>query len=110
MTEPRTEPRTEPWMRGHLAGMDPVLAAVLYALQQAREDLAARTEHLTNEQLWRAAGDVAPVGFHIRHIAGSVDRLIAYALGEQLTPDQMAALKSESERDLSRDSLLLLLD
>jgi uncharacterized damage-inducible protein DinB len=40
---------------------------------------------------------LASVGFHIRHIAGSIDRLMAYARGEQLTREQMAYLKSEAE-------------
>jgi uncharacterized damage-inducible protein DinB len=37
------------------------------------------------------------VGFHVRHIVGSIDRLLTYARGEQLTPEQMTDLKREAE-------------
>lgn len=93
-------------MRGYLTGVHPVLAAVLYALQQTREDLNKWTAGLTQDQLWTAAGDLAPVGFHVRHIAGSVDRLITYASGESLTSAQLETLQRETGRDLSSDELL----
>ncbi|HEX6533626.1 MAG TPA: DinB family protein, partial [Gemmatimonadaceae bacterium] len=37
------------------------------------------------------------VGFHLRHVAGSIDRLLAYARGEALTGEQRAALAAEKE-------------
>src|SRR3954470_15009531 len=89
--------KLEPWMRGYLSDHHPILAAVLYALQQAREAVSVRTEALAHEQLWRETGNIAPVGFHIRHIAGSVDRLITYAVGKSLSEDQMTALNEEKE-------------
>jgi len=36
------------------------------------------------------------VAFHLRHIAGSVDRLLTYARGAVLSDDQRRALVSES--------------
>ena len=38
---------------------------------------------------------LAPVAFHLRHIVRSLDRLLTYAEGGQLTAEQMTALKSE---------------
>jgi hypothetical protein len=35
------------------------------------------------------------VGFHLRHIARSVDRLLCYAEGKQLSSEQLTALKDE---------------
>jgi hypothetical protein len=56
-------------------------------------------------------GEVGPVGFHLRHIAGSVDRLITYANGGTLDEAQMAELRSEQEsRGPGRDELFALLD
>jgi hypothetical protein len=72
----------EPWLRGPIPGVDPLTAPVLYAFTQAREDLAHYTEGLTTDQLW-----TSPVGFHIRHIARSTDRLITYLLGR--LPEQL---------------------
>jgi uncharacterized damage-inducible protein DinB len=40
-------------------------------------------------------GGAAAAGFHLRHIAGSIDRLLAYARGEQLNDHQRDALRSE---------------
>jgi uncharacterized damage-inducible protein DinB len=37
------------------------------------------------------------VGFHLRHAAGSLDRLFTYARGEALSPEQRAFLAREAE-------------
>ena len=101
----------EPWLRGPLAGVHPLAAPVLYAFQQAREDLAYHTEGLKTEQLWTAPEGCGSVGFQLRHIAGSVDRLMAYLQGRALSEEQMAALRSENEpAGDARDSLLAAMD
>jgi hypothetical protein len=87
----------EPWLRGPIPGISPLIAPVLYSFQQAREDLAKHTEGLTGNQIWARPFGLAPVGFHLRHIAGSVDRLTTYLLGAQLSGQQTAALNSEME-------------
>lgn len=98
-------------MRGYLADLDPVIAAVLYSLQQVREDVERWTTGLTEAQVWHQLGEVAPVGFQLRHMAGSIDRLMTYALGGALTEAQLAALKAESGRgDVSLAELRDLLE
>jgi uncharacterized damage-inducible protein DinB len=87
----------EPWLRGPIPGISPLIAPVLYSLQQAREDVAKHTEGLTTGQTWARPFGLAPLGFHLRHIAGSVDRLSTYLLGRQLDEAQMAALQNEME-------------
>jgi uncharacterized damage-inducible protein DinB len=101
---------TEPWMRGPIDNVSPLLAPVLYSFQQAREDLAAHTTGLTLEQTWAKPFGFGSVGFHIRHIAGSVDRLITYLQGRELTGEQLAALKAEAEPGPSIDELLKAMD
>ncbi len=96
----------EPWLRGYHVGVDPVLAAVLYGLQQVREDVRRWTEGLSEQELWLAVGDVAPVGWQVRHIAGSVDRLTTYADGRGLNEEQFAALRAEREPSGSLAELL----
>jgi uncharacterized damage-inducible protein DinB len=52
-----------------------------------------------------------PVAFHLRHIARSVDRLLTYAEGGELSAAQLAALKAEQvgpEHD-ERETLAALL-
>lgn len=96
----------EPWLRGPMQGVDPILAPVLYSFQHAREDLARYTEGLTAEQIWARPHGLGPVGFHLRHIGGSADRLSTYLQGQQLSPEQMAALKAEMQPGASREDLL----
>ncbi|HVT95035.1 MAG TPA: DinB family protein [Bryobacteraceae bacterium] len=87
----------EPWLRGAVPGVHPVVGAVLHAFQHATEDLEKWTEGLTDEQVWEKHGDIAPLGFQIRHIGGAVDRLMTYALGEQLSVAQFSELSREKE-------------
>ena len=97
---------SEPWLSGSLHALPPALAAVLYSLQQIREDVEHWTADLTDEQICSRPHGLAPVGFHLRHIAGSIDRLFTYAQGRELTADQMAALKSEMDPGATRHELL----
>jgi len=91
--------------------VNPLITPVLYAFQQAREDLAQCTHALTTEQLWAAPHGFASVGFHIRHIAGSTERLTTYLEARELTPTQLLALEAESQPGTAtRDELLILLD
>lgn len=100
----------EPWLRGPIPGINALIAPVLYSFQQAREDIAKHTETLTTRQLWTTLHGLGPVGFHIRHITGSVDRLITYLEGKQLSEGQMAALDAEKEPGATREELLAGMD
>jgi hypothetical protein len=100
----------EAWLRGPLPDVHPLLAPALYTFQQTREDLARHTEGLSAEQVWMRPHGLAPLGFHIRHIAGSVDRLSTYLLGRTLDDAQMAALAAEQEPGAGRDLLLAEVD
>lgn len=100
----------EPWLRGPIAGVDPLVAPILYTFQQAREDLAAHTYGLTQAQIWDAPHGFGSLGFHLRHIAGSTDRLFTYLQGRQLTEEQMAALDAEKMETGGRAELLADID
>ena len=94
-----------------IAGVHPLVAPVLYAFQQAREDLAEYTAPLSRGQLWASPHGFGSVGFHIRHIAGSTERLLTYLRNRDLTGGQLAALQEEKEPlGIGRDELLALLD
>src|SRR5580693_6679015 len=100
----------EPWLRGPLPGVDTFIAPLLYSFQMAREDLAKYTGGLTIEQIWATPHGFGSVGFHLRHIAGSTDRLMTYVSGGPLSSDQMAALKAETEPGATREELLANID
>ena len=101
----------EPWLRGPIPGVHPIAAAMLHAVQQAREDLAAWTEGLSDADLWATpVAGIEPAGFQMRHIAGSIERLITYLQGRQLSEEQLAELKRENEPGASREQLLAVLE
>jgi DinB superfamily len=96
----------EPWLRGPLEGIHPLVAPTVYAYLQALEDLAHWTDGLSDAQIWSRPHGLAPVGFQLRHIAGSVERLTTYLRGEQLTSKQLEAARSEMLPGPGRAALL----
>ena len=92
----------EPWLRGTLAEVSVVHRAVLHALELANEDIERWCGELSAQELNARPGGVAPVAFHIRHIARSVDRLLTYAEGKQLNEEQLTALRKEMDEDAQR--------
>ena len=85
----------EPWLRGTLQEVPPVQRAVMHALELAGEDLQRWCGSLSDEQINARPGGLPPVAFHLRHIARSLDRLVTYAEGRELSEQQLTALKSE---------------
>ncbi len=96
----------EPWLRGTLADVPALQRAVLHALELAREDLERWCDGLTDDELNERPGNIAPVAFHLRHIARSMDRLLTYAQGKQLSPEQIAVMKAELDPGATRNELL----
>jgi DinB family protein len=86
----------EAWLRGPIPGIDPMLMPAAHALAQASEDLE-RAAGLSVPELWATPGGAASVGFHLQHIRGSVGRLLTYARGRALNPDQMRELAAEGQ-------------
>jgi uncharacterized damage-inducible protein DinB len=95
----------EPWLRGTLTDISAVQRAILHALDLAIEDLQRWCGDLSDDQLNARLGDIAPVAFHIRHIARSCDRLLTYAEGTQLSSEQIAAMKGEISPGATRAQL-----
>lgn len=87
----------EAWLRGPVPGVCPWLQPAAHALIQAGEDAERVARDLTPAQLWERPGGAASAGFHLRHIAGVLDRLLTYSRGEMLTEAQFDALRSEGE-------------
>jgi hypothetical protein len=99
----------EPWLRGPIEGVHGLVMPVLFSFAQVREDLAKYVAGLTPEQIWRAL-DNASIGFHLTHLAGSVDRLTTYLMGNQLSPGQLRALRTEHEGAWDAATLLAHVD
>src|SRR4051794_13726005 len=100
MTEP------EVWLRGPLPGYIDELQPVAHSLLQVREEVGSLAM-LPPVQLWARPGGAASVGFHLQHLAGSLDRLLTYAAGKPLSAAQANYLAAEErESDESCEALV----
>jgi len=93
MTDPS---QPEVWLRGPLPDYPDELQPVAHSLLQVREEIAA-VAALPPEHLWARPGGAASIGFHLRHLAGSLDRLLTYARGDRLNTAQSATLSAEGQ-------------
>lgn len=92
-------------MRGTHGELDVVRRAVIHALDLAEEDVAKWCGGLSDAEMFARPAGVAPVAFHLRHIARSLDRLLTYAENRMLDETQMRALKSEMDAGAAADVL-----
>lgn len=92
----RTANGTEAWLRGPLPDVSLQLTPAAHALIQAAIDIERAAAPLIAKEVWSTPGGAPSVGFHLRHIAGSIDRLLTYARGRQLTAEQLRELSIES--------------
>ncbi len=92
-------------LRGPLPGVPAHVMPVFFSFAQVREDLAKYVAPLSSQQLWRSV-DGASIGFHMQHLAGSVDRLTTYLLGRQLSDEQLQQLRSEGTGNQDAAELL----
>ncbi len=98
-TSPASSPSAtsspEPWLRGTHTDVPAAGRAVLHALDLALEDIHKWTDGLTDLEAHAQPLGLPSIAFHLKHIARSVDRILTYAEGRQLTPEQLSALKAE---------------
>jgi len=93
--QPTAGQQQAPWLRGPVPGVPLTLVPVAHALQQTQEEVAEFTEGFPDDLLWKKVAGLASVGFHLRHMAGVIDRLFSYARAEPLTDQQRQAQRSE---------------
>jgi nucleoid DNA-binding protein len=94
---------TEWWQRGPVDGIPAVLQPVAHILLQVRESVSEIVEPLTVDEWNARPAGVASAAFHVRHIAGVIDRLFTYARGSALSTEQFAAIRSEGQDVLAAD-------
>jgi uncharacterized damage-inducible protein DinB len=92
-----TTSQPEAWLRGPVADVPTALQPVAHALLQAFEEVEQAIGDLGTEDLWTRPGGAASIAFHLRHMAGSLDRLFTYASGEALSDAQRMSLRTEAE-------------
>jgi hypothetical protein len=98
----------EVWMRGAIPGYPAPLQPVVHSLLQSLEEVQQHLATVTPARLWTRPNGAASAGYHVRHAAGSLDRLLTYARGEQLSTGQLATLDREGEADLEPDAAVRL--
>jgi uncharacterized damage-inducible protein DinB len=85
----------EVWLRGPVAGIQPLLQPAAHTLLQVGEDVIPLVQHLPAARIWSRPGGAAAIGFHLVHLPGSLERLLTYSRGESLSADQFARLAAE---------------
>ena len=87
----------EVWLRGPLPEVPPLLQPVAHALLQAREEVHALLADFPAARLAERPLGLASVGFHLRHLAGVLDRTFTYARGAALSKTQLTYLAAEGQ-------------
>lgn len=105
ITDKMETQKLEPWLRGTLNNVPPIQRAVLHGLELAKEDVQRWCGKLSEDPLKAGLGGIAPLAFHIRHIARSMDRLLTYADGKSLRAEQIGATKAELNPGARREDL-----
>ena len=89
--------KLEVWQRGPVDGVPAMLQPVAHILLQVRESVGEMVENLSEAEWNARPAGVASAAFHVRHMAGVVDRLFTYARGESLSEAQKVALQAEGD-------------
>lgn len=106
MSNPQKIDQPEPWLRGTLVDLPAEQRAVIHALQLAQEDIERWCGTLTQKELSTRPHGLPSVAFHLRHIVGSLDRLLTYAKNKALTDEQKRWMTAEMDGPVHREELL----
>ena len=90
-----TDAYVEPWLRGTLTEVDAVRRQVLHTLELAEDDMEKWCSGLSDAEINARPFGIAPVSFHLRHMVGTIDRLLTYLGGGQLSAEQMTTMRGE---------------
>ncbi|GAB3229034.1 hypothetical protein GCM10027346_14170 [Hymenobacter seoulensis] len=94
----------EVWLRGPLPNISPLLQPLAFAILQAREEVTAALKAFPDALLSARPAGVASVGFHLRHLAGVLDRMQTYARHEPLNEGQFQFLAQEKDGPTTPDT------
>ena len=97
----------EVWLRGPLPDYIDDLQPVAHSLLQVREELESAAM-LSPQHVWARPGGAASIGFHLKHLAGSLDRLLTYAAGKPLNAAQQEYLAKEEQQTNEQAQTLVL--
>lgn len=73
------------WLRGPVAQVPGMLQPAAHALLQAVEDVDRVVAGVSREDLWRRPSPAASLGFHLKHLSGSTERLMSYGMGRAIS-------------------------
>ncbi len=95
--QPQPQPGEEPWLRGTHLEFEPVVRSLIYSIEMAREDVAKWCGSLGDAEIHAQPFHLPSVGSQLRHMAGSLNRLLTYAEGHSLSDEQRAAHSAERD-------------
>lgn len=89
------------WLSGPIPEIPPLLQPPAHGLLQANREVNQYLTNFPEHLLWEHPFGRAPVGFHLRHLTGVLDRLMTYAKGNALSEEQFTYLKNEGNADIN---------
>ncbi len=95
----------EPWLQDTHQDVPVLPRAVMHALELADVDLEEWCGDFDQEQLNARPASLPSLAFQIKHLSRSVDRLLTYAEGNPLSPEQFQQLEAENENADSQAEL-----
>lgn len=99
----------EYWLSGPVAGVPDLVQPVAHALLQVQKELHETLSDFDDHKLWLRPNNIASVGFHLKHLAGVLERLFTYAKGNQLTDSQLVFLRNEGLENTNASTKELLI-
>lgn len=88
--------REEVWQRNEpVDGLLPIFQPLAFTLLEAKEEIEIFLEGFPEALLYERPANCASVAFHLKHIAGFLDRIFTYAEGKMLDEKQLEYLGEE---------------
>ena len=82
---------------------------VFFSFAQVREDLQKHSVGISDGEVWTPLAG-SSLGFQLKHLAGSVDRITSYLIGRRLDADQLDFLKREAQPSGTLSELLAMVE
>jgi len=82
-----------------------VVRQFVHSIEQVEEDAERWCAGLSEEELNARPMGLPSVAFHLRHMTGSLDRLLSYAEGRQLDEAQLVSMRSELDTHATTSGL-----
>ncbi len=90
----------EAWLTGPVTNIPGLLQPVAHSLMQSAKEVKAIMANFPQEKLLIKPAGMASVQFHLLHLKGVLQRMLAYADDRQLSDNEFNFLQNETSEEL----------